>query len=252
MREYSIEEYRLQDKLKSGKITLSEFLAQSSNTHIDTRFNGMVDEVIEKVLGRITEELTGNDFRKYIENMVSANLPIQEVRNGKDGERGLKGDRGERGLKGEKGKNGKDGRTPIKGLDYFTEQDLKDIHLTGAEIVELINNLDLIPKLQIDAKHIKGLPKKDIREGTALHRGGIDLIWNTQLEGSVNGTNKVFTVPATLKAPRDDKFIVSARGGMKSSDAGDFTTSNGNRTITFTLAPPNGSDPPRIVIYHAK
>lgn len=122
---------------------------------------------------------------------------------------------------------------------------------SGEQIVSKINGLPLTPDQQIDAKHIKNLPKGDAKS-TGLHRGGIKLVWNTQLTGTVNGTNAVFTVPASLPSPKDSKFIVAARGVLKDTDSGDFTVSTDNRTITFAAAPPNGSSQPRIILYHGK
>lgn len=49
---------------------------------------------------------------------------------GEKGDKGDKGDPGEKGEKGEKGepgKDGKDGYTPVKGVDYFTEEDIKQL-----------------------------------------------------------------------------------------------------------------------------
>lgn len=141
---------------------------------------------------------------------------------------------------------------PVAGIDYPMPKDGKDAEqLGGEDIVKEINKLSIEPDKQIDAKHIKNLPRST-REGTELFRGGLKLQWNTKLDGTVNGTNKVFTVPADLPDPKDDKFIISVRGVLKTSDAGDFTTSNNNRTITFVTAPPNNSDSPRIILYHGK
>ena len=147
-----------------------------------------------------------------------------------------------------------DGRTPVRGRDYFTESDQKDFqeNLNAEDVVKKINNLPLDEDKKIDASHIKNLPKSVGGKETALFRGGLKLLWNTTLDGTVNGINKVFTVPATLPDPKDDRFIVSVRGVLKTADAGDFVASSGNRTITFTNAPPNGSDSPRIIIYHGK
>ena len=200
------------------------------------------------------------------------------------------------------GVNGKDGFSPIPGVDFFTDEDKKDIIkaatpkkgvdfftkeeknkfidevkavskpipgvdfeipklnliellelLTGEDVVKLINNLELSPEKQIDAKHIKNLPQAtDARRGTSLHRGGLKLIWNTQLEGTVNGTNTIFTIPSSLPAPKDNKYLVSARGVAKDVDSGDFTISSDNKTVTFTTAPPSGSAQPRVPIYEGK
>lgn len=156
-----------------------------------------------------------------------------------------------------------DGKTPEKYVDYFTMQDIQEfsqkaaslVEYDGQKIVTKINDLPLNPAFQIDAKHIKNLPKADKREGTSIgsvHRGGLKLVWNVALSGTVNGVNTVFTVPAGQPDPKDDKFIISVRGVLKTEDAGDFTVSNSNRTITFASAPPDGSDSPRIILYHGK
>lgn len=143
---------------------------------------------------------------------------------------------------------------PIAGIDYFPEKGKDGTEIEGKDIVSKINSLPIEPDKQIDYKHIKNGPKesKDSREGTSLHRGGLKLVWNTKLSGAVNGVNTVFIVPASQPDPKDDKFIVSVRGVLKTADAGDFTASNGNRTITFVVPPPNGSDSPRIILYHGK
>lgn len=66
-----------------------------------------------------------------------------------------------------------DGYTPEKGVDYFTESDIQEIEssilskipkpkeyeLFGENVVDSINALEITPDKQIDAKHIKNLPK---------------------------------------------------------------------------------------------
>lgn len=46
---------------------------------------------------------------------------------GEKGDAGPQGIQGERGLPGEKGQDGVDGYTPIKGVDYFTENDKNEL-----------------------------------------------------------------------------------------------------------------------------
>jgi len=201
--------------------------------------------------------LKGSDNSNLIKNFVGK-IEAIEGNNGTNGdkgdvgERGEKGDAGPQGISGLDGKDGKDGITPIAGIDFPIPENGKDgIEIEPIEIVKKINSLPLDKDRMIDAKHIKGLPDTKLK-GTDLFRGGLKLRWNTQLDGTVNGTNKVFTVPTSQGAPKDDKFIISARGVLKTSDAGDFTATNGNRTITFASAPPDGSDAPRIILYHEK
>lgn len=73
--------------------------------------------------------------------------------------------------------DGQDGYTPVKGEDYFTETDKKELvdkvlkeipedeEETGEEIVKKINDLEIKPELQIDAKHIKNLPEQVVYRG---------------------------------------------------------------------------------------
>ena len=61
---------------------------------------------------------------------------------GQDGEKGETGERGEKGQEGTNGTNGKDGidgKTPVKGTDYYTEEDKQ-------EIVNLV--LDALPSAE--------------------------------------------------------------------------------------------------------
>jgi len=96
---------------------------------------------------------------------------------------GPKGERGEVGPKGDDGNPGKDGKngiTPIKGIDYFDgapgtpgERGDDGAPDTGEQIVDKINGLPTTPDKQIDASHIKNLPKAVARYAKkTLHRGG--------------------------------------------------------------------------------
>ena len=73
-------------------------------------------------------------------------LPGEKGERGERGEKGEKGDRGDKGDRGERGEQGlkgETGHTPIKGVDYFTEEDkaeFKDIVDTEIEkVMEIIN-----------------------------------------------------------------------------------------------------------------
>ena len=46
---------------------------------------------------------------------------------GIQGERGLQGEQGIQGIQGENGQNGQDGYTPIRGTDYWTQEDIASI-----------------------------------------------------------------------------------------------------------------------------
>ena len=46
---------------------------------------------------------------------------------GAQGEKGEKGDKGDQGATGEKGDTGADGKTPVRGIDYWTDADKTEI-----------------------------------------------------------------------------------------------------------------------------
>lgn len=56
---------------------------------------------------------------------------------GPQGPQGEKGDPGPAGPPGEPGKDGQDGYTPVKGIDYFTEDEIQEIAEQAAELVEV-------------------------------------------------------------------------------------------------------------------
>lgn len=89
---------------------------------------------------------------------------------GEQGERGEKGEQGEQGLQGEKGEQGKqgekgeqgeqgekgdDGYTPIKGVDYFTDEELQELVYDDTELLNLIDEEE--PYLM----HINAYPTSD-------------------------------------------------------------------------------------------
>jgi len=206
----------------------------------------------EKLLEALKKQVTLEVSRQVFKMLQTHQGTISKI---KKGEKGEKGDRGDNGQDGQ-GLPGRDAE-PITeaqilvAVTNILEQNPQILSQAGEDIVKAINNLPITPDKQIDARHIKGLPQASVALGS-IHRGGLKIIWNQKLQGDVDGVNTVFTLPATQPDPKDDKFIVSVRGVLKTADAGDFTTSNSNRTLTFTSAPPNGSDSPRIIIYHGK
>ncbi len=220
------------------------------------------EEAIHKAMLEVATEFLDRlvldpSFIEEVASRIVENVPKPE--DGKEGPQGKKGDKGDKGDRGEKGEK------PVAGVDYPLPKDGEDgrdgtdADLGGGEIVSRINSLPVEGKeaegKKIDASHIKGLPKiidSKFKESVPLFRGGLKLVWNSQLEGTINGVNTIFTLPAGLPDPKDGRYIVSARGALKDADSGDFTVSNSNRTVTFTTAPPTGSARPRIILYHGK
>lgn len=205
-------------------------------------------------LTSLKRELTVEVARAVFEMLKTHQGAIAGIKQGQRGERGEKGDQGI----GIAGRDGKDAPAPT--LEQITtvvstilEQNPQIITVAGENIVKEINNLPITPDKQIDAKHIKNLPQAPIDLSSKdTFRGGLKLVWNTQLNGTINGSNTVFTLPGTAPASQDNKYIISTRGVIKTADESDFTVSADGRTFTFTSAPPTGSARPVILLYHGK
>lgn len=264
----SIAEYKkqiqLRNQIKTGGISVLSQLGLSPDEKISKAIDRAISDSINEILNSIVDKLLGSDLllSTIIEHVLQ-NVKIPDPVPGKDGNDGT-----DYVLTEEDKKNiAKKIKVPIvekviekreivKEKPIVTEIIQKiENETTGKEIVEKVNALPIEPSFQIDVSHIKGLEaESDKRKGTKLSgiaRGGLKLIWNTVLDGTVNGVNTVFTIPTSLPSPVDNKYLVSARGVMKDVDGGDFTISNNNRTVTFTSAPPNGSMQPRIILYQA-
>ena len=130
------------------------------------------------------------------------------------GPKGDRGDIGPVGLQGKQGGPGKDGNIA----------DLK-----GEEIVKKINELPFRENLQIDAFHIKNLPK-----GKTKAHGGGDIVLLYDLSSSLNGSTTVFTIPRNRKVV----LITSSSTPFTFRETTDYTLSGSgvdlNRTLTFT------------------
>ncbi len=77
-----------------------------------------------------------------------------------------KGDTGSTGDKGDKGDNGNDGYTPIKGTDYFTEEELQEIK---QDILDKVNQFSVLvvqelPAENIDEHTIYFVPKTTVEQ----------------------------------------------------------------------------------------
>lgn len=133
------------------------------------------------------------------------------------------------------GKNGVDGRTPVAGIDFVIPKNGSDgkdgSPDTGDQIVQKINELAIRPELQIDAKHIKGLPKGDAKWTKRLGRGTSSPILAYDLSDYLDGATKVFTIPANKRIVN----IVGSSSPFTYRPTTDFgTTGTGNTTLTFT------------------
>lgn len=59
---------------------------------------------------------------------------------GPQGIQGPKGDKGDQGDRGPAGEKGADGHTPVKGVDYFTPEDIAELNIPSKEYIENIEN----------------------------------------------------------------------------------------------------------------
>lgn len=81
-----------------------------------------------------TELITMQELQKIIQSVRD------DADNGKfNGAPGKDGDKGDKGDKGDPGTPGKDGHTPVKGDDYFTEEDKKEFENYLESIVGIAN-----------------------------------------------------------------------------------------------------------------
>ncbi len=80
---------------------------------------------------------------------------------GEQGIQGEKGDKGEKGDTGATGQNGADGYTPVKGTDYWTEDDIQEINNTSEEFIsnELAKRGQLKPEFANDISECTDITK---------------------------------------------------------------------------------------------
>lgn len=126
------------------------------------------------------------------------------------------------------GNDGMDGYTPVKGEDYFTDKEIKDIkdsileqipeQQNIEEIVKGINDLPTNdPELKIDAKHIKNLPEQVVYRG-----GGVSGIKEIIAGSNITVDNSNLGYP-----------VISSTGGGSSTflDLTDTPSSYSGQTL---------------------
>lgn len=97
-------------------------------------------------------------------------------------------------------------------LKFQTSKELEDIiipiikslqtnfQLNGKDVVEKINALPLTPDCQIDASHIKNLPRPKKEKSTGrIGRGTGNATKYYDLSDFLNGVTKTFTIPANVR-----------------------------------------------------
>lgn len=160
-------------------------------------------------------------------------------------------------IKAKDGEDGKDGKTPILGVDYFTEVDKKSIAekvlsyivppQNGKDGVTPDTNvivnmvIEALKESKLTVDHIKGLNTKfaEVRSAAALSGGahGGQGSWKLKsLSGTIDGSNKVFTAPGEKPAENSHHLVLNYQEQNPLTDY-TVTWAAGLITITYTTAP---------------
>jgi len=163
--------------------------------------------------------------------------PGQQGPKGDQGEKGLQGEVGPRGEQGPKGDKGEDGYTPVKGVDYFTEEELNELLYDDSEIKERIEILE-------QPKHkITNVPEGTIveyREDEIRIMCPNNAVF-TQQEVGDGGNANMYYMAMTTQAPEGavafnegDKGVITERNIKLEG--------NTSKTIWLALASLNGGN----------
>jgi len=156
---------------------------------------------------------------------------IRIPKDGKDGQT-IVGPSG-KSIKGEKGNDGLPGKIPEKGIDYFTEKEIKGFI---SKVKDELNMEKILNEIKSLKEILEGMKKQSQFGGQRiLHRGGATLEWEAP-SGTCNGINTTFTLSNT---PYDSNMVLFFINGQLMKKDDDYTISG--KTITATIAPPTGS-----------
>lgn len=145
----------------------------------ETDIESMKEEIIAKIT-HIPEK--GVDYFTDDELNVIKSEIAESIKNDIGELSGTKGDKGDTGEKGEKGDKGDNGYTPVKGIDYFTDDDIADI--VTAVNTSIRNDISTLEaNIQNNADKIKILEdEKDVltQDIEALRKSTSDLITSNE------------------------------------------------------------------------
>ena len=79
---------------------------------------------------------TGKEFKLIADLSGAQGVQGPEGPQGKQGPQGNPGERGPEGKQGIQGQNGNDGHTPVRGVDYWTDDDKQSIYDETKKYVE--------------------------------------------------------------------------------------------------------------------
>lgn len=110
---------------------------------------------------------------------------------------------------------------------------------TGKDIVKKVNELAIEPDLQIDASHIKNLPRFGKMKGGGRKGGGGDIMMIEDLSSLTDGVSLTFAVPYNRKAIK----IESSDFPLNLYENNGFTIDASRTVVTLTTsnAPSTGS-----------
>ena len=115
---------------------VNQVLAQIKIPETGNSSSSMTKEEIEALVKQLVSNsvVSKNDVEKYKSTLVQETVTylksINLIKAGKDGKDGKDGINGKNGIDGEDGLdglNGKDAPIPVKGIDYFTDEDIENI-----------------------------------------------------------------------------------------------------------------------------
>lgn len=98
----------------------------------------------DKKITELTEatQLQDNDIFPIVQNSETKRITVANAR------AKFKGDKGENGQDGQQGPAGVDGKTPVKGVDYFTEEDINSLNIPK-KTSDLTNDSGFITSTQV-------------------------------------------------------------------------------------------------------
>ena len=94
---------------------------------------------------------------------------------GDRGPQGVQGPKGDKGDQGDRGSAGADGYTPVKGVDYFTPEDISELNIPDKEQVEMLarENAEMYPLVFIHEDNMKEIEKS---KKTLLYYGDVSVV----------------------------------------------------------------------------
>ena len=204
------------------KSNIDSYVETTSKTEIDTHVETVSKVDIDNYVTTKEEEIKGATYTPAIDEAGNLsfendkglpNPPTVNIK-GPKGEDGVDGNDGAPGAKGEKGD------TPVKGVDYYTEQEKQEfaqsinssITAEGNKQVLAVKNqgttsLQAVNKVQSD---IEALLRDQAVEGNALSLNGkTGPQYDKEIQGVAGGYSGTFPLTSAVK---DAVYLVSATG----------------------------------------